>query len=123
VSRADALVFPVMLFRQQPGDWNTLWNSLQGEDPALRFLTSDPPWQTSSVLWRRAALESIAGFNEAVMYGDDSELHARALISGIGFEIQPAQLPDVFIRRSAVERITNTVSDGLLNSRLKRLRA
>jgi glycosyltransferase involved in cell wall biosynthesis len=122
-SRADAMVFPVMLFREQPGDWNTLWNRLEGDDPALRFLTSDPPWQTSSALWRRAALESIGGFNEAVMYGDDSELHARALICGVSFEIQTAAMADVFIRRSTAARITNSVSDALLNSRLERLRA
>lgn len=121
-SRADVLVFPVMLFRQQPGDWNTLWNSLEGDDPALRFLTSDPPWQTSSVLWRRTALESIGGFNEAVMYGDDSELHARALICGIRFETQTRQVPDTFIRRSDTTRITNTNSPALLQSRLTRLR-
>jgi GT2 family glycosyltransferase len=121
-SRADALVFPVMLFREQPGDWNTLWNSLDGDDPALRFLLSDPPWQTTSVLWRRSTLVLLGGFNEAVMYGDDSELHARALVGGVRFETPANQLPDAFIRRSGSLRITNTASAAMLQSRIQRLR-
>lgn len=116
-------VYPVMLFKNTPGDLNLLWNTMEGGDPILRFLTSDPPWHTSSVLWTREALERLSGFDETVMYGDDAELHARALLSGMRFELCLDTDPDVFIRRSTDSRITNTVSESLLASRLQRLRA
>lgn len=121
-SDADAWVFPVLLFRQTPGDLRTLWNRMEGDRELERFLVSDPPWHTSSTLWRRRTLESLGGFNEKVMYGDDADLHMRAILSGVRFFRMPAALPDVFIRRAGDERITNTVSGRLLDSRLVRLR-
>ncbi len=86
-----------------------------------RFLKSDPPWHTSSPLWRRQAIEQLGGFDEEIMYGDDADLHMRALFAGLNYEKIIAHLPDVFIRRSANDRITNTLSDRLLDSRMTRL--
>ena len=119
---ADAWVFPVMLFRNAPGDLNLLWNRLEGEEDLRRFLLSDPPWHTSSTVWRSDVIRRLGGFNERVMYGDDADLHIRALIQKVAFRKQCAVLPDIFIRRSETGRITNTVSDRLLESRLTRLR-
>ncbi len=119
---ADAWVFPVMLFQQQPGDLNVLWNQLGKTDDLMRFLRSDPPWHTSSPLWKRSALEKAGGFNEHVMYGDDADLHIRALMLECQFAKSTASLPDAFVRRSDHDRITNTLSDRLLDSRVTRLR-
>lgn len=119
---ADAWVFPVMLFQHTPGDTNVLWNQLHGPDDLLRFLRSDPPWHTSSPLWKRSALEQLNGFNERVMYGDDADLHIRGLMQGTVFAKTPHTLPDAFVRRADQERITNTLSETLLDSRLTRLR-
>ena len=94
---------------------NTIDNDLE------RFLKSDPPWHTSSPLWRRDAIERLGGFDEEIMYGDDAHLHMRALFAGIPYKKVEGVLPDVFVRRAAEERITNTVSDRLLDSRLTRL--
>jgi hypothetical protein len=118
---ADAVVFPVMLFHQQPGDAAKLWNSLNGTNDLRRFLRSDPPWHTSSPLWRREALQQVHGFDEAVMYGDDADLHIRALLAGQTFKKFNDQLPDAFVRRADTSRITNTLTDRLLDSRETRL--
>ncbi len=86
-----------------------------------RFLKSDPPWHTSSPLWRREKLLALGGFNEAVCYGDDSDLYVRALLGGARVRKVPEALPDVFIRRSDEARITNSLTPGLLKSRRIRL--
>lgn len=120
-SEADYCVFPVMLFRKEPGDMAILWNRLEGENDLQRFLKSDPPWHTSSPLWRRAAIEQLGGFDEEIMYGDDADLHMRALFAGLPYSKARDDLPDVFIRRATNDRITNTLSDRLLDSRMTRL--
>jgi len=118
---AEAWVFPVLLFRESPGDRDTLWNRMDGGDPVERFLRSDPPWHTSSPLWRRSALLELGGFNERIVYGDDADLHLRALLAGKRFHLAPEALPDAFIRRSDDERLTNRLTEDLLASRRIRL--
>ena len=119
---ADAWVFPVMLFQQQRGDMHLLWNELHGTNDLMRFLRSDPPWHTSSTLWRRSTLQRLAGFNERVMYGDDADLHIRGLMENCVFVKTRQPMPDAFVRRAGHDRITNTLSNRLLDSRVTRLR-
>jgi glycosyltransferase involved in cell wall biosynthesis len=117
-------VFPVILFRNSPGDLNEPWNDMRKgtfPDPLRRFLVSDCPWCVSSALWKRDALEKIGGFNESILYGDDADLHIRALLNGLKYEEYPDSKPDVNIRRSDVARITNGYSPELLQSRRTRL--
>lgn len=120
---ADLVVFPVLLFTERPGDLDILWNSLDSSRSDLeRFASSDPPWHTSSPIWRTNALRGIGGFNEAVFYGDDSDLHMRALAEGMKINKETEVVPDLFIRRSNTPRITNSLSPFLVASRLTRLR-
>jgi glycosyltransferase involved in cell wall biosynthesis len=120
---ADLWVFPVMLFKKVPGDIDLLWNAMTGDyDPAERFARSDPPWHTSSPLWKRESLLRLGGFNEEVFYGDDSDLHLRALVDGLIVSLYPEALPDAFVRRSDEPRITNDLSAMLIESRRIRLR-
>jgi glycosyltransferase involved in cell wall biosynthesis len=114
-------IFPVMLFRQQPGDLAICWNRLVGDDDLERFLRSDPPWHTSSPVWRKDAFMALGGFNENVMYGDDAELHTRALLRGINCRKFTDCLPDAFIRRGEQQRITNAQLSSLMPSRQARL--
>jgi len=119
---ADCWVFPVLLFRDFPGDQDLLWNRMRtGTDDATRFASSDSPWHTSSPMWKKSAFEKFGGFNEAVLYGDDSDLHLRALLSGVVARQYPEAVPDVFIRRSDAPRITNSLSPALVESRRTRL--
>jgi glycosyltransferase involved in cell wall biosynthesis len=120
---ADFWIFPVLLFRQAPGDEEILWGQMEnGRDSAARFVSGDPPWHTSSPLWRKTALAAIGGFNENVLYGDDSDLHLRALVSGLTPRTFPDAVPDVFVRRSDTPRITNSLTPPLVESRRVRLR-
>jgi glycosyltransferase involved in cell wall biosynthesis len=124
LSDADCWVFPVLIFSSTPKDAKYLWNDLDtDDDDALRFARSDPPWHTSSVLWKKSAFLRIGGFDENLLYGDDSDLHLRAVLSGLGVCKFPEALPDVFVRRSSEPRITNSESAELLQSRLERLSA
>ncbi|HVF40547.1 MAG TPA: hypothetical protein VM939_11670, partial [Gemmatimonadaceae bacterium] len=120
---SDCWIFPVLQFREFPGDMSLLWNRMQTErKDATRFASSDPPWHTSGPLWRKGALQTFGGFNELVLYGDDSDMHLRALLSGIKTSQYPDALPDVFVRRSNLPRITNSLSPELIESRRLRLR-
>jgi hypothetical protein len=124
VPDGDCWVFPVLLFIKSPGDSNTLWNDLDtDEDDGMRFARSDPPWHTSSVLWKKSAFVGLGGFDENLFYGDDSDLHLRAVLGGLSICKFPDALPDVFVRRSSEPRITNTENSHLLESRLRRLSA
>lgn len=121
VTDADVWIFPVMLFHQQPGDTKYCWNQLEGDDDLERFLRSDPPWHTSSALWRKQAFQSLGGFNEKVLYGDDADLHTRALLSEFRVRKFPEQTHDVFIRRGKESRITNRFDQAMIESRQTRL--
>ena len=122
-SEAAFVVFPVQLFQNKPGDMDVFWNTMDNGLPAVeRFARSDPPWQTSSPIWRTSVLKALGGFNEAVFYGDDSELHLRALLSNLQWHQCPHVSSDIFIRRSDKPRITNTNSADLVDSRRTRLR-
>jgi hypothetical protein len=117
----DFAVFPVLLFHDTPGDSDILWNVLDGDDDLIRFLRSDPPWCVTSPLWRRDALERIGGFNERVFYGDDAELHTRAILNGLRHEKHAGAQPDCFIRRSETPRITSGMRPETVASRRTRL--
>ena len=119
---ADLCVFPVLLFRDTPGDCDLMWNEMDNGDNDLhRFLRSDPPWCVSSPLWKTQALKSIGGFNERVVYGDDADLHTRGLLAGLPYRKIKDALPDVFIRRSNADRITSRLSPELIELRRIRL--
>lgn len=117
-SDAAMWVFPVLLFTRTPGDSNRYWNAMDptGDDLG-RILHSDVPWCISSPLWRREALQAIGGFNELLVYGTDSHLHLRALLSGLQIRQFPKALPDIFIRRGAEPRLTNSLSPALVELR------
>lgn len=119
----DLYVFPVLLFHEKPGDSDQLWNEMgTSVNGARRFASSDPPWHTSSTTWKKSAFDSISGFNERIVYGDDSDLHLRALVSGLRVATFADSLPDVFVRRSALPRITNSLGPDMVESRRVRLR-
>ncbi len=117
----DAVILPVAIFCNTPGDTLQYWNDLNGDDDIARFVVSDPVWHTSSPMWRKASFQNIGGFNEKVMYGDDSELHLRSLFKKIRFRKCNQVLPDAFVRRADQERITGRISQTLIVSRRTRL--
>lgn len=114
---ATTVLAPVMIFLNQPGDLDVLWGKPDTSSPLEMFLNSDPAWHTSSPLWKRDVFLAVGGFNPQVMYGDDADLHIRALYAGIRFQCSADCLPDVFIRRTEHQRITSSDSPDLRRSR------
>ena len=107
----DFAVFPAMVFRSQPGDQNVLWNNLDSNLADVdRFLRGTPPWCISSPMWRIESLRRIGGLNEKLRYGEDAELHLRALLVGLNGRKFPDAVPDVFIRRDETKRFTSVIS-------------
>ncbi|WP_309400646.1 glycosyltransferase family 2 protein [Cerasicoccus maritimus] len=118
----DFLTFPAALFKERIGDLDELWGQMNNGVPELeRFLTSTGPWHTSSGLWRRQSFLDLGGFNEKVFYGDDSDLHTRALLADLKFEAVLAAVPDAFVRRGEQTRITSESGQHMFLNRQNRL--
>jgi len=83
-------------FQFQPGDLHRMHNIATDQNPIDRFLLLDYPWQTSSLLWRRAALARLRPWDERLPSWQDWELHLRALIGGVKYRWLPAV--DFYVR-------------------------
>lgn len=114
----DFVVFGAMIFHSQPGDLNLQWNQM--DDPRgdlARFVSATPPWCVSSSLWRTTSLKKIHGFNARLRYGEDAELHTRALLAGFHYTKHSEDAPDIFVRRDPTPRFSTTVSEQLLQAK------
>jgi len=119
----DLWVFPAGTFVETPGDSEQLWGIMDlPRNDAERFAGGDAPWHTSSPVWRKSAFRNLGGFNERILYGDDADLHLRALLASLRIRQFPDRAADIFVRRSDEARITNTLDDTLLHSRRVRLK-
>ncbi|GAB3330207.1 hypothetical protein GCM10027429_07120 [Marivirga atlantica] len=81
----DLAVFSTIGFKEEPGDYNLVWNILNKEkNPShlRRLLIGDTPWATLSCIWRKTFLERIGGWEEKSICWQDWELHIRALLEG-----------------------------------------
>ncbi|WP_074987967.1 glycosyltransferase family 2 protein [Rufibacter ruber] len=100
--KLDFAVFPMLLFKQKPGDSFVFWNIQTTEADLERFLSFDAPWQTSCPIWRSEALRSIGGWDENALTWQDWEFHIKALALGLKYAT-PNFLPDCFLRRDESE--------------------
>lgn len=50
------------------------------EEAIKCFLQMQSAWQTMAVLWKREAIEKLKGFDEALYFMEDPDLHLRALL-------------------------------------------
>nr|WKN40037.1 glycosyltransferase family A protein [Tunicatimonas sp. TK19036] len=95
----DFLVFSMLLFNHKAGDTNTLWNIATTEDDLSRFLRTDAPWQTSCPVFQRHFFLQAGGFDEALPYWQDYELHTRLLIKGATYKKMMQLPPDCYYRK------------------------
>jgi glycosyltransferase involved in cell wall biosynthesis len=100
----DFAVFPCRLFLETPGDLALLWNADTGGDDLDRFLDIDVPWQTTSPIWRRSALDRVGPWDERARTAQDWEFHIRALVRGLKYD--RIGRPDCYWRRPSAERDT-----------------
>lgn len=79
----DMIVFHTAAFTEHISDSSVYWNILQQgetiEAYLTRFLHQDMPWHTTGVLWNKAFLHKIGGWNQQLTAWQDWELHVRAL--------------------------------------------
>ncbi|QHT69596.1 glycosyltransferase [Rhodocytophaga rosea] len=107
LANVDFMVFPMLLFKNRPGDMDILWNiDNEREDDLARFLRLDALWQTSCPIYRRTSLLKIGGFDEDLPFLQDYELHVRTLCAKFVYVKQMHVEPDCFLRRHEGESIS-----------------
>ena len=84
----DFLVFPVQFFNKQPGDSSETWLYETQEDELSAFLLK-AQWGTTSTIWKKEVLIQLDGFDERLVKLQDSDLHRRALLFGLDYQILP----------------------------------
>lgn len=67
------------------------------EDYLNSFIKDTPPWCISGPLWKKESYLSTGGFREDYSIMEDPELHIRAIIQGLTFEVIKGE-PDFFYR-------------------------
>jgi len=75
----DFIVNLARMFREQPHDMDTYWNTWTDEDDLNRFLKLDVPWQTASITWRRSFANRVGPWDEGLPSWQDWDQHIRAL--------------------------------------------
>ena len=106
----DFGVFGCILFRDRPGDTALLWNKQTPEDDLDRFLANDLPWQTTSPIWRKEALEKLGLWDETLITGQDWDQHLRALILQLRY--QYFSPPDCYWRMPHADTIGSRSKAG-----------
>lgn len=81
----DFAVTSTGVFMVRPGDLDWPAALPNPGDDLLRFLSFDPPWQTTAPTWRRGALQRLGGFDEALPSWQDIDLHVRAIAGGLRY--------------------------------------
>lgn len=103
--QCDFLVFPVLCFNQIPGDSSKLWNVDKDESDLVRMLNLDNPFQTTSPIWKKTAIEKLGFWDERLLCWQDFDFHIRALIFNLTYK-KINLAPDTFYRRGNENKIT-----------------
>lgn len=85
----DFAVFPQNTFFNTIGDSDLRFSKffVCKEDYLRSFLIESPPWQTSGPIWRKESFVSLGGFDNDLRVMEDPELHIRALVNNLNFEV------------------------------------
>ncbi len=114
----DFIVNQIALFDHQTYHVTSMWSSLKHEDDLKAFLYSEG-WQTSSTFFRSSFIKKYR-FDEQALSWQDVDFHLRILLDHPVYIKYPEMQPDVYMRHSGLERISNTnVSFTRIESRIK----
>ncbi len=118
----DFLLFPCKVFWDAPGDSSKYQNCDKEIDDLVRFLIWDSPWQTTSPLWTRQALEKLGGWNEKLPSWQDFDLHCRAILRELRYARAKTGL--YYWRADSVQKIgKDSVSVEHLKSHIRLLKS
>ena len=108
-------VFLIQNFEQEPGDRQDYFN-IDAPLPDLPklFLKNQNPWQTMAPIWRKKAFLSSGGFDEALLFMEDPDLHLRVITNqGFKYVIRYDLPADCYYR---INHIDETKKDFYYNS-------
>ena len=103
----DFYVFQVGLFNHDTYKVNYLWSSIESENDLLAFVNSKG-WSVSSTLFKREFLQKNHYFDDKAQSWQDVEFHIRALLKSSNYKKFSKKEPDVYIRVSNLNRVSNT---------------
>jgi glycosyltransferase involved in cell wall biosynthesis len=95
----DFAVFTQGQFKNTIGDNEKVFSKFfdTKEEYLKNFISDAHPWQTSAPIWKKSSIEKIGGFREDYTIMEDPELHIRALLAGLKFEVIKGN-PDFYYR-------------------------
>jgi glycosyltransferase involved in cell wall biosynthesis len=96
----DFVVFPMLLFKKQPGDMKILWNIDKPQDDIERILLGDVILQGTATIWKKSSFINIGMWKEDLLMWQDVELHLRSLLHPLKYAKRFDLPPDIFIRVS-----------------------
>ena len=96
----DFAVFTQVLFTNNINE-NTIFSKFFASQTEYvkAFIADKHPWQTSGPLWRKDSFKKTGGFREDYAIMEDPELHIRALLANMQFDVINDE-PDFFYRQT-----------------------
>lgn len=96
----DFVIFPMLLFKKEPGDLNLLWNVDKPENELSRQLKGDAICQGTGPLWKKISFKKVGMWNEELKLWQDVELHIRSFLYPVKYKKRLDLRPDVYLRIS-----------------------
>lgn len=96
----DFVIFPMMLFKKEPGDLKLLWNIDKEENELSRQLKGDAICQGTGPLWKKTSFQQVGMWNEELKLWQDVELHIRSFVYPVRYKKRLDLKPDVYLRIS-----------------------
>jgi len=87
----DFATFQTGVFKNSPGDLKRQHDPELIGDDLLRFLYFEVPWIITAPVWRKASLQQLGMFDEALPSWQDVDLHVRALAAKLHY----LRFPDI----------------------------
>ncbi|MGE9270141.1 MAG: glycosyltransferase family 2 protein [Verrucomicrobiales bacterium] len=78
----DYVAYVGRIFHEAREDTDLVWNLPTEESALLRYLSSEPVWQTAGAMWRADFLRKQVRWLEGLPMMQDLEFHSRMLMSG-----------------------------------------
>ena len=101
-SQCDFIIFPMLMFKNQPDDMRLLWNIETREDDLIRILKGDPICQGTGTLWKKSSFVRIGMWNVELVLWQDIELHIRSILNNLMYSKRMDLPPDIFLRISDI---------------------
>jgi glycosyltransferase involved in cell wall biosynthesis len=95
----DFIVFPQHTFYKNIGDSDKSFSRVfrQKSQYLSSFLMDTPPWCITGPIWKKSSFILTGGFDVDLRVMEDPDLHVRAILKGLKFDVQIGE-PDFYYR-------------------------